>query len=137
MSSTGRDRSSGASTAGDHGEPGASGHALNRRLRQASNGVSKAVTGREDLIRAQAARAASKLDAKTEGRHHEKLRVALHVLDVVIDRFGEPDERSRRSAHQFESARGDRAASGRSASSERAADEPEDLGEVRAERTGR
>lgn len=116
------------------------GSSVNARIQKASSGLQSAVTGREDLIRVNAARAAKKLDERTSGRHHEKLRVALHVLDFVIDRFGEPDAASRRSAHQFDPERGGAATSGtageRRAPRAGAGDEPEDLGEFRV-RDGR
>ena len=124
----GRSQRPGAGTSGANAQ--SKGAELNRKIVKGREGLERAVTGREEMIRKHAANAAKRLDAKTEGRHREKLRVALHVVDFVVDRFGAPSERSQRSVHRFDPESAKAGATG--AQGKPAADEPEDLGEFTA-----
>lgn len=96
-------------------DDGARRHAANQRVDKLKGDLSKAVTGREELIKAKAAQFADLIDKRTNGRHRQKLRVAVHVVEFVVDRVGGPS--SARAAD----------ASGTAPRQE----EPEDLGEFR------
>ena len=88
---------SGAGAAGG----GRSTHATNQRVDQLRGGLEKAVTGREHLIKSQALRLAERLDERTQGRHHNKIHVALRVVELIVDNVSgnrpPADERARSS----------------------------------------
>lgn len=70
--------------AGDRDRPKST-HAANQRVEKLRGGLVKAVSGREHVIKAQALSWAEKLDERTQGRHHNKLHVALRVIEFVVD----------------------------------------------------
>lgn len=61
-------------------------HAANRRVAKLRGGLEKAVTGREAQIKAQALKWAEQLDERWQGRHHNKLHVALMAVEFLVDR---------------------------------------------------
>ena len=101
-------------------------HAANARVAQLRGGLEKAVTGREAAIKAQALRWAEKLDARTQGRHHNKIHVALKVVEFVVDnvskRDGDADDAS---------ARSERASTGSTQRDSAHRRDPDHLGEFR------
>lgn len=84
--------STGSGTGGSTGTP------KGERVRESANsgarvqavhtGLKKVVTGRESVIKDQAVKLAEKLDVKTEGRHHQKIRLALMALNSLVDTLG-------------------------------------------------
>lgn len=113
---------------------------VNSRLVSVKAGFERSIAGREDLIRANAADLAKKLDQRTSGRHHNKIYVALRALDAVINAFGEKDDDSQPSAKRFQgmdrarSSKGDGANSSKASRADRDAD---DLGEFTAKRSAK
>ncbi|WP_282860058.1 hypothetical protein [Pseudoclavibacter helvolus] len=99
------------------------------RVQAVHTGLKKVVTGRESVIKDQAVKLAEKLDVKTAGRHHQKIRLALLALNSLVDTLGK-DGKTESEAKG--SARSDGAkpagASGRSAPAASKHDEPEDIG---------
>lgn len=65
-------------------------HPANQRVAQIRGGLEKAVTGREAMIKAKAASFAEQLDQRTGGRHRQKIKIALTVVEFVVDRVGTP-----------------------------------------------
>lgn len=89
---------------------------VNQRVARLRGGLEKAVTGREHVIKRQARSIAEKIDLKTAGRHHNKLRFALRAVELAVDnvsaRRGTPPQSA---SHPPQGAQ----------------QEPEDLGEFR------
>ncbi|KAB1657880.1 hypothetical protein F8O01_08035 [Pseudoclavibacter chungangensis] len=83
-----RDEKARSSSTGEQQTGDARQHATNARVAQLRGGLEKAVTGREELIKTKAVEFAEKIDERTGGRHHQKLRVALMVVEFVVDRVG-------------------------------------------------
>jgi|GEM_PF-2247268 len=101
-------------------------HPLNARVANIRGGLEKVVRGREEVISATARTWAERLDRKYEGRHHEKLQLAVRVVDFIVEHTGAKDAGDGTRAASG-AARGRARAQGASARGGR--DEPEDLGE--------
>ncbi|WP_424463932.1 hypothetical protein [Pseudoclavibacter helvolus] len=129
-----------SSTGGAAGSSG--GSQKSERMRESANsgarvqavhtGLKKVVTGRESVIKSQAVKLAEKLDAKTEGRHHQKIRLALLALNGLVDtlgRDGKAESEANSSRPTSSSApSGPADDSGRAQRPTTASAEPEDIG---------
>ncbi|PPF47323.1 hypothetical protein C5B85_03435 [Pseudoclavibacter sp. AY1F1] len=140
MTSTGSGSSgnTGGKTGAPNGERMRESADSGARVQAVHTGLKKVVTGRESVIKDQAVKLAEKLDVKTAGRHHQKIRLALLALNSLVDTLGK-DGKTESEAKG--SPRPDGAkpagASGRSAPSASAHDEPEDIGTFTPKADGR
>ena len=131
MSSTGS--SAGANTGEPRGGRVRDSANSGARVQAVHTGLKKVVTGRESVIKEQAVKLAEKLDVKTDGRHHQKIRLALLALNSLVDTLG----RDGTSASETKSsARGEGkdpagSSKGRTESAP-GSDEPEDIGSFTA-----
>ncbi|PPF40110.1 hypothetical protein [Pseudoclavibacter sp. AY1H1] len=115
------------------------GSARGERMRESANsgarvqavhtGLKKVVTGRESVIKNQAVKLAEKLDVKTEGRHHQKIRLALLALNSLVDTLGK-DGKAESEAKASAGAGDAKSASGgpRPSAAPSDSDAPEDIG---------
>ncbi|GAB3293987.1 hypothetical protein [Pseudoclavibacter terrae] len=99
------------------------------RVQAVHTGLKKVVTGRESVIKEQAVKLAEKLDVKTDGRHHQKIRLALLALNSLVDTLGRDgtaasEKKSSARAEGTDPAGNSERPTTTSASS----DEPEDIG---------
>ncbi|GGA57627.1 hypothetical protein GCM10011490_04300 [Pseudoclavibacter endophyticus] len=69
----------------DGSTSGRKSHAVNQRVDQLRGGLEKAVVGRETAIKVKAVEWAEQLDERWQGRHHNKLFVALKAIEFVVD----------------------------------------------------
>lgn len=125
--------STGSGTGGSTGAP------KGERMRESANsgarvqavhtGLKKVVTGRESVIKDQAVKLAEKLDVKTEGRHHQKIRLALMALNSLVDTLGK-DGKAESAAKDATASDGAKPTgdSRRAPSSPSKSSEPEDIG---------
>ncbi|WP_219820338.1 hypothetical protein [Pseudoclavibacter sp. RFBG4] len=115
------------------------GSARGERMRESANsgarvqavhtGLKKVVTGRESVIKDQAVKLAEKLDVKTEGRHHQKIRLALLALNSLVDTLGRDGKAESDSKASAESGDAKPASGGARPSATRSdSDTPEDIG---------
>lgn len=70
---------------GEKTDAGASIHGANKRVEQLRGNLQKAVTGREHVIKTQALKWAEQLDARWQGRHHNKIHLALRAVELIVD----------------------------------------------------
>ena len=99
------------------------------RVQAVHTGLKKVVTGRESVIKEQAVKLAEKLDVKTDGRHHQKIRLALLALNSLVDTLG----RDGTAASEKKSSARDEGTepagnSKRPTTASASSDEPEDIG---------
>ena len=99
------------------------------RVQAVHTGLKKVVTGRESVIKDQAVKLAEKLDVKTEGRHHQKIRLALLALNSLVDTLGK-DGKAESEAKASAGAGDAKSASGgpRPSATPSDSDAPEDIG---------
>ncbi|MBS3177920.1 MULTISPECIES: hypothetical protein [unclassified Pseudoclavibacter] len=127
MSSTGS--SAGANTGEPRGGRVRDSANSGARVQAVHTGLKKVVTGRESVIKEQAVKLAEKLDVKTDGRHHQKIRLALLALNSLVDTLG----RDGTSASEKKSSARDEGTdpagnSKRPTTTSASSDEPEDIG---------
>lgn len=98
------------------------------RVQAVHTGLKKVVTGRESVIKNQAVKLAEKLDVKTDGRHHQKIRLALLALNSLVDTLGRDGKVD--SESETSGGGGTKSASGgeRPSATPSDSDAPEDIG---------
>ncbi|PPG39193.1 hypothetical protein [Pseudoclavibacter sp. RFBA6] len=99
------------------------------RVQAVHTGLKKVVTGRESIIKEQAVKLAEKLDVKTDGRHHQKIRLALLALNSLVDTLGRDGTAASEKKSSARAEGTDPAGnSGRPTTASASSDEPEDIG---------
>lgn len=136
MSSTGS--GTGGSTGAPKGERMRESANSGARVQAVHTGLKKVVTGRESIIKDQAVKLAEKLDVKTEGRHHQKIRLALLALNSLVDTLGRDGKAEAEDKNSTGTSRANsEGRPGPSAASASPHSEPEDVGTFTPKGNGR